>query len=368
MVRVMTTDQMTLLQDLSSVFHDGRIDCSISPEIEEEARAHAVLSLLKKDYQVLSNNLSIINSHAEITELLNGIPFVTFKGYASAMYYPIPHNRQMGDVDVITSPESHNVAVQRLLDAGWKMDKSEHERHVSFCKGKAKCEIHIEIKGVPNGLDGIKTNSLSAEKRVRELLQDLIETSRVVESEYGPIVVPDEFHHALIMLLHVAGHMINDGGIGLRHLCDWSVFVSKVDVRRFEDDLRMVGLWTFARQLTSLCSEYLGLEEQSWSGNWDRSFLQDFMEDILQSGNFGSKQAGRRVVLEMEKTSFADVTKKRYPRAKNRLLLPYYMVKNCARYSRLVIKKKKRIIRFSTIKEAKKRSALYDKFKLFEDE
>lgn len=46
------------------------------------------------------------------------------------------------------------------------------------------------------------------------------------------------------MLLHVAGHLINTG-IGLRHLCDWAVFVAKFSdegfCEMFEDKLKAVG-------------------------------------------------------------------------------------------------------------------------------
>ena len=55
------------------------------------------------------------------------------------------------------------------------------------------------------------------------------ERGNVSEVEY---MVPTAFHHGLVMLLHVAGHLINTG-IGLRHLCDWAVFAAKFSDEEF---------------------------------------------------------------------------------------------------------------------------------------
>ena len=167
------------------------------------------------------------------------------------------------------------------------------------------------------------------------------------------------------MLLHVAGHMINDGGVGLRHLCDWAVFVERVDVERFRPQLESVGLWTFACQLTAVCVRYLGLPEMDWVGEQDDEFLSSLIEDVLSAGNFGKKEAGRRATLALEKTSFAEITRDRYPQATG-LLLPVYMVVNVVRYGGLPITGKRQVIRLSTFAGAKERDKLYNQFRLFE--
>lgn len=331
----MTEIQKQLLSLLKHALFRAPTDVTETPEIVAEARSQSVSTLVARDNVTLAQNLRVINMHAELTEVLGEIPFTTFKGYASAYYYPQPIYRPMGDVDFIVAQESYDAAVESLGNAGYTKKASEHERHETFRKDKITVELHSEIKGIPNGADGIITTSATAEGRVRGYLSDLISTARTIDTQQGPIIVPDDFHHGLIMLLHVAGHMINDGGVGLRHLCDWAVFVDRVDVERFRPQLESVGLWTFACQLTAVCVRYLGLPEKDWIGEQDDEFLSSLIEDVLSAGNFGKKEAGRRTALAMEKTSFAEITRDRYPQATG-LLLPVYMVVNVVRYGWLL--------------------------------
>lgn len=361
----MTTIQEKLLSLLSHVLFNSPTTATITPEIEEEAKLQTVSTLITSDYHTLAANIRVFNAHAELTRILNGIPFTTFKGYASAFYYPVPAKRPMGDVDFIAIPAAYDTVVERLESSGWKKLNEAHDRHESFRKNKITLELHSEIKGIPNGLDGIRTAFSTAEEKVRELLSDLIPTACTVETQHGPIIIPDDFHHGLIMLLHVAGHMINDGGVGLRHLCDWAVYVNRVDVERFRPQLESVGLWTFACQLTAVCVRYLGLPEMDWVGEQDDEFLSSLIEDVLSAGNFGKKEAGRETTLALEKTSFAEITRDRYPQATG-LLLPVYMVVNVVRYGWLLISGKRRVIKLSTFAGAKNRDKLYRQFRLFE--
>ena len=320
----MTSIQTQLLYLLSQALFGQPAGITVTQEIMAEAKAQAVSSLISTDYDTLAQNIRIAFAHAELTKVLNDVPFTTFKGYSSAYYYPNPIMRPMGDIDYIVSPEYYAESVELLEKHGWKKTNHNHSRHESFVKSGALFELHHEIKGIPNGADGIKTDSTIAEEKVRLLLSDLISTAITVDTQQGPIIIPDAFHHCLTMLLHIAGHIINDGGIGLRHLCDWAVFVSRVDINRYKQKLEEVGLWTFACQLTAVSSKFLGLPKQSWASEWPEEFLDSFMEDILAAGNFGRKEAGRRATLTLERSSFAEMTRKHYPAAKNAFLLPFF--------------------------------------------
>jgi len=271
----------------------------------------------------------------------------------------------MGDVDFITDPEYYEEAARRLIKAGYVERNTTHERHKAFRKDKVEVELHSEIKGVPNGADGIITDSETAEEKVRSLLSNLIETAVTVDTQHGPVIIPDDFHHGLIMLLHVAGHMINDGGVGLRHLCDWAVFVSRVDIEKFKPQLESVGLWTFACQLTAVSTRYLGLSKQAWAGGWSDDFLTALIEDVLNAGNFGRNEAGRNATARLQRTSFAEMTRRHYPQA-NTITLPVYMIVYVIRYGLLVLRGKRRFIKPSTVLSAKERNDLYSQFSLFE--
>ena len=343
------------------------MDVTINQDILMEAKDQSVSTLIAKDYITLGNNIRLLAAHAELTSLLSGIPFTTMKGYASAFYYPEPAMRPMDDVDFIVHPKYFVAAVDRLLQNGWERKDTKHDRHEPFRKEKTIFELHTEIKGIPNGIDGIAVDSDVAGDYVRDLLSDIIETAVTVETQQGSVIIPDDFHHALIMLLHIAGHMINDGGVGLRHICDWAVFVNQVSVETFKYSLEHAGLWTFACQLTAVCSRYLGLPKQGWTGEWTEEFLSLLIEDVMASGNFSCKDAGRMTALNLERSSFAKMTRKRYPQAKEHpVLLPVFMLINLTRFAVEVFTGKRKIIRPSTLSKAKGRNELYRQFRLYE--
>lgn len=300
----MTPSQDQLLCLLSCFLFNSSISDSIpiTKEIQEEAHIQSVSTIITQDYKVLASNIRLLHAHAILTESLAGIPFTTFKGFASAYYYPNPAYRPMGDVDFIVPSEHYETCVKRLIESGWAKQGKEHERHESFRKDKVTYELHSEIKGIPNGTDGIASTSETAEKEVRAALDNLIDTSVSVKTQHGTVVIPDDFHHGLIMLLHVAGHIMNDGGIGLRHICDWAVYVDRVDVSQYQGQLEKLGLWPFTCQLTALCIKYLGLREMEWAGDWSDEFLAALMEDVLSAGNFGRKEAGRAGSLKLQRS------------------------------------------------------------------
>ena len=331
----------------------------------------SVLSLVTNDYQVIAANIRCIAAHAEITRLLGDIPFTTFKGYASACYYPMPEKRMMGDVDFFVAADYYRAAKERMLDAGWsKCDNtSMNEHHEVFKKQHVTFELHSKINGVPKQANDITTefSSAEAEERIKTLFADLIDTSITIETQQGLIQIPDEFHHGLIMLLHVAHHMIECTGIGLRHLCDWAVYVNRTDLEKYREKLEGVGLWTFARQLTAVSSVYLGLPKKQWAGEWSEQFLESLIEDFLISGNFGQKEPGRRSALVLAESSYVEYVKRLFPISrKHPVLLPFAMVFVPFFLINRIFKGKSKLVKLSTMTEARKRVALYDQFQLFQ--
>jgi hypothetical protein len=101
----------------------------------------------------------------------------------------------------------------------------------------------------------------------------------------------------IVLLLHTCHHLTVEG-IGLRHLCDWAVFVNHLtnDTFRalFEVKLKAIGLWRFAQLLSQLSTYYLGMPEQEWAmQDVDEALLYAMIRDIFKGGNFGVKDSQR---------------------------------------------------------------------------
>lgn len=113
-------------------------------------------------------------------------------------------------------------------------------------------EMHFNLAGIPEGKPG---------ELVREYSKDIYEKASLCRLNNGEAMLPSPFHHGLIILLHTCHHMTGEG-IGLRHLCDWAVFVNSLsddEFRQlFEDRLKKI-------RTVEICSDSdIYLHKISW--------------------------------------------------------------------------------------------------------
>ena len=301
--------QKTVLALLSSALFQKpySVDESVDwKAVFEECRAQSVLSLafsaLPKDNvsdsvyaewkeQVnagLLVNSGICYAHTMLHELLTnaGITYVILKGCASAEYYNDPLLRTMGDVDFFVPLADFDRTDKLLKNHGFEPHNIDHEYEKAYSKNDVVFELHNTINGIPGG----KTGAV-----LQQYFEDIFEKAMLKQLDLAQYNSPSPFHHGLIMLLHVARHMIT-GGIGLRHFCDWAVFVERICddfPMLFEDKLKAVGLWHFAQIMTQFSVAYLGCNAKPWTGKIEYDLLRDLKNDVFAGGNFGHKDLKR---------------------------------------------------------------------------
>lgn len=243
--------------------------------------------------RIIANNVRIEWEHTELHNAMTkaNMPYVVIKGCASSERYPDPALRIMGDVDFLVAPENIDVAGKLLEGIGFELEeRDEEEIHVVYRRaasgGWSVWEMHWQVNGVPEG---------SAGEQVKDYLSTAIADAVESRTPSGVFMAPSVFHHGLIILLHTATHLINTG-VGLRHLCDWAVFVQGLSddefCALFEERLKAVGLWRFAQLLTELASYALGCRKVTWTGN-DSELVEKMLDDIFDGGNFGRKDDQR---------------------------------------------------------------------------
>lgn len=301
--------QKTVLALLSSALFQKpySVDESVDWKVVfEECRAQSVLSLafssLPKDnvpdsvyaeWKEQVNGGLLVNSgicyaHTMLHGLLTdaGITYVILKGCASAEYYNDPLLRTMGDVDFYVSPADYDRTDKLLRNHGFEPHNIDHEYEKAYSKNDVVFELHNTINGIPGGKTGAA---------IQQNFKDIFEKAALKQLDLAQYNSPSPFHHGLIMLLHVARHMIT-GGIGLRHFCDWAVFVERIGddfPRLFEDKLKAVGLWRFAQIMTQFCVAYLGCDAKPWTGKIEHDLLERLKNDVFAGGNFGHKDLKR---------------------------------------------------------------------------
>ena len=301
--------QKTVLQLLSSAMFQKPFIAEKEANwkaVFDECRAQSVVSLafsalpkrevsqaVYTQWKAVVNESLAVNSrisyaHTMLNQLMDQakIPYVILKGCASGEYYDDSLLRTMGDVDFYVPPDFFEKTDKLLLENGFLTNEIDHEYEKAYTKDDVVFELHNTVNGVPGGKVGTE---------IRHYFDDVFEESSLKHFDLAEYYSPSPFHHGLVMLLHVARHLVT-GGIGLRHFCDWAVFVDKVSddfTAMFEDKLKRVGLWRFAQILTQFCTAYLGLSQQDWVGEVDKHLLSDLKDDVFASGNFGHKDLTR---------------------------------------------------------------------------
>ena len=205
------------------------------------------------------------------------VPYIILKGTAAAKYYPQPEYRTMGDIDILTKKEDYETACKMLMENGYREVTQENEedfgRHRSFTRNGIIIEVHVFF-------------ALLKDSKKGKLL-DKILVDNIGESHYLP-----DMPNGLVLLDHINQHLA--GGLGLRQIIDWMMFVDKClpDEKwpEFQEMVRMVGLETLAITTTRMCELYLGLPEREWCAKADKALCQELMDYVLSCGNFGEKR------------------------------------------------------------------------------
>ena len=320
----------------------------------------------------LENNLA----NVKLTQLLKSknIQHCTIKGYASAYYYSNPTLRQMGDIDFLVNGEEFEKAKQILLENGFVEHEHEHNFHIAFKKGKTSYELHKTVTTVPPG-----------KEYVLDVLDDIIDKQISASTACGKVIIPSAFHHGVIMLLHMQRHMVDGGGIGLRHLSDWAVFANSISnenwLEIFEKKLKSVGLWKFAMAISKASSIYLKMPEKEWFADGDTELAEDLINAIFDSGNFGSKARKFQEHVFVDNNNFnsnfisrffGGITKRVYIWCpfyeKNKFLLPLGYIAYIFRLLFNMLFNNKKINIFKVIKNSNKEYSIYSRLQFFEKE
>lgn len=330
-------------------------------------------------------NTNNFMEHDELHRLMtdNGIRYCALKGIASAYYYPEPSLREMGDVDFLIAEADFERAKSAVLGAGFEVDHGESadSLHIAFKREPSSIwEQHRSLNGIPEGAVG---------DLIKEEIGRVIDTAEPVTVDGATCLIPDTFHHGLILLLHMASHLTSEG-IGLRHLCDWAVFADSMEsdafAALFETKLKRFGLWRFAQMMTLASERYLGSAPRSWARNdsvTDEQ-LEEIMTDILNGGNFGKKDLnryreikyisnrGERTVDRKSVLAQAFCTLNRkvfddYPRiAARKAFLPVGWFAEGVKYVGLLITGKRKTKGTSSmLREASRRKSIYSRMELF---
>lgn len=335
----MAVDVMARQQAVVSMAYDGAVSlkAELPPEIKQKWNQRTMGGVIRNEQLLMAQDQVLGWLDQE------KIPAAILKGSSVSRYYPQPDLRVLGDIDILIPRDKVERIREILVCNGYTFHESDHEFHLGFSKPGAYVEIHYDVTTLPNSQGG-------------EMIRN--EIAKFLENRDRACLMGHDFpvlcqnYQALSLLLHMVRHM-TEGGIGLRQLCDWALYVSNTDPEYFAEVtapmLERCGLLRYAQVATWTCVRWIGLPEQYalWCVNVTDENAQAFVLDIFRGGNMGnadSEKMGRalsRSVARGEKQSFikmvlaslTELAYRNFPVAKKyKILLPFYWIYLPVRY------------------------------------
>ena len=216
----------------------------------------------------------------EQSKLPISVPYVILKGTTAAKYYPYPWYRTMGDIDIMTRREDLEIACKQLVENGYRVVK-ELNREISLVKNGIVIELHRRFATL---------NDPEQAKYLDDLIIDNI----------TPLHVLPDIVNGLVLLEHINQHM--EGGIGLRQIIDWMMFVDKcLPDEKWPEFLVLaekVDLEKLAIVCTRMCELYLGLPHREWCADANPALCEELMDYVMVCGNFGNKKTTDEAISE----------------------------------------------------------------------
>lgn len=184
-----------------------------------------------------------------------GIRMMILKGLGIARYYPQPELRECGDIDIWLFGQGEK-GNRLIADSGRDIDTS-NPKHSVFSFDGVLIENHRTF--LDEALYGM-------DRRLDKILTHILEKQSYSRSGGGSseIYFPPADFNALFLIRHAAMHFT--GGISLRHVTDWAMFLDReagnIDRERINRILRRENLDKFAGILTAIACGYLGVSHE----------------------------------------------------------------------------------------------------------
>lgn len=217
-----------------------------------------------------------------------GFPVLILKGYGLSLYYPVPAHRPTGDIDMFLFGHGKDADAFIINKLG-KDVKQNEDKHSTFQFRGLAVENHATF------LNTLEHKSLIA---IETYLERESLSSPTVSIEGAVFHVLSTTMNAIFLPCHIASHFVF-GGIHLKQLTDWAVFVMKQGKHIDWDIPRKLstdaGFFEFFRALNEIVVEQFGVSPDCLP---DWGFDRDLVDRIWADTLHPRKDLINRNVLE----------------------------------------------------------------------
>lgn len=251
---------------------------------------------LPKEFRLKLKSLVVTNvmTYNNMTDVIKkaskalneaGIPHVLLKGHSLAVNYPFPEMRQCGDIDLYVGTENslatHKVLSQ-IADRISPESDAKWGKHFSAHFGKIQIEVHRHT------CDHFTKKTAAIYKAAAQ--KGLTEKLSQVELDGVQVNTPSTDFNAFYIFDHLFDHFLTSG-IGLRHLCDWMLFLhthkDEIDldyIHGLLKDMKLLEAW---QVFGCVLVKHLGLPEEEFPFYAESDKADKVFSFVLSDGNFG---------------------------------------------------------------------------------
>jgi hypothetical protein len=215
--------------------------------------------------------------------VFRGIPVIAMKGLVLRELYPIPETRTMSDFDLCVKDKDFQSAAELIMEMGFRINGPGVQVHIQLIRENVIIELHRqpfddERKDIPEAyVDGLWQRAVP----VKVCAQ--------------PVLTFCENDTILYLLLHMNGHY-NEGGFGVRQLCDFVLFAetnnNKIDWDKLYEKVKELHISRFTALVFNSCQRLLGYKLPECLKDKlaleDEAHLELFINDIFSGGTFGA--------------------------------------------------------------------------------
>ena len=215
-----------------------------------------------------------------------GIPALMVKGQVLSRLYPQPGHRQPGDIDLLVHPDNYAALRDLLVSKATSADAEQSEiLHQGMSFGSIEVEVHGSISTLM---------SVALDRKLEFLTDAMFREEDFVMEDFGgePVRTPSLLFHAVYILIHFLHHYWS-GGVGLRQLSDWGLFINRhydeLDQDRLRSILDELGIMRLWQTFAGLSTAYLGADKDRfpfWTDRYHRKY-KGILRYMLKCGNFG---------------------------------------------------------------------------------
>ena len=255
-----------------------------------------LLDELKKEFMRTVMKISKTNTVLDmVVEKLDSssIPYALVKGKTIAKYYPSEELRDMGDIDILVSPDDFDRA-KDLFDTfcSLKPEQVDNKYEISYMLN----EVTIELQ---NNLAYDK--NLSGKADYESFFKDLIDH----KTKDDDLSVIEPSYSFIFNIYHMAQHFYY-GGCGVRMIIDLAVLIRHFkDIFDWEEvleTLKELELYDFAMNVFSIIDDWFDIKIPS--GYERREVSDECKEFFIEAGIFGRAKINSDVGNIIKQESF----------------------------------------------------------------